>query len=51
MENQITEGCKREKNVSTSKKETHKELMKDATSVEELGEKQESNTKICDKKI
>ena len=43
MENQIIEGYKRE-SVSTSKKKVHKELMDNAASDEELGEKQQSST-------
>ena len=49
MENQIIEGHKTEENANTSKKEVHKELVEDAASKEELGENQESNTKICGK--
>lgn len=49
MENQVIEGDKQEKNVSTSKKK-HKELMEDVVSEEVLGENQESSTKICHNK-
>lgn len=49
MENQVIEGDKQEKNVSTSIKR-HKELMEDIASEEVLGENQESSTEICHNK-
>ena len=50
MENQFFKEEKTEENVNTSKK-SHRELMEDKASVEELGRNQESNTVICGKEI
>ena len=50
MKNQIIERYKTEENVSTTKRGAHKELMEDAASEEELGEKH-SNTEIFGKEI
>ena len=44
MENQIIKGHKGEKNVSTSTKGAHKNLMEDVASEEQLGEKQINST-------
>ena len=51
MKNQITEGQKREKNVSTWKKEAHKKLTEDAALEEGLREKQESCIEISGREI